>query len=292
MKRFYKDNHSIIFQNDFCNWATGELLSPIETQNYFILQVTESYYNNSFTIDTHKQYCDLEITFPTTNGLFCGTNEAFVQLSKYEAYLSFREEQHGIYSKNGCRFQTLAINFKNSYYCNLFEKLQKKSIEQKKFLILNLENLFSSVIAEFLNADEFSSYDLDSTITKILVKLLRSEKQPLPVNDLSPSSILPELINYIDQNFLNICSIEELTRFGYTYNHICKIFKKNYNLSPNEYLLSKKMEHAVFLLQQNKTLGEIAELLGYSSPYNFSRAFKQYYKRSPSLYKNHQPPHN
>ena len=288
MKRFYKDNHSIIFQNDFCNWSTGELLSPIETQNYFIVQVTESYYNNSFIITPHKQYCDLEITFPTTNGLFCGTGKDLIQLNKYESYLSFRDEQHQIYSKNGCRFQTLAVNFKTSYYCDLFDKLRKKSIEEKKFHILNLENLFSSVIAEFLNADEFSAYNLDSTITKIIVKLLRSEKQPLPVNDLSPSSILPELINYIDQNFLNICSIEELTRFGYTYNHICKIFKKNYNLSPNEYLLSKKMEHAAFLLQQNKTLTEIAELLGYSSPYNFSRAFKQYYKIPPILYKEQQ----
>ena len=34
---------------------------------------------------------------------------------------------------------------------------------------------------------------------------------------------------------------------GYTYNHICKAFKKYYGFSPKNYLLKKKMEYASLL---------------------------------------------
>jgi hypothetical protein len=45
MKNFYKTQHSYIFENFFCNWETGELVSPIRLQNYVVVQVAELYYN-------------------------------------------------------------------------------------------------------------------------------------------------------------------------------------------------------------------------------------------------------
>lgn len=292
MGNIYKSSGFLIFKNEFCNWQTGELLSPIETQNYFVIQVTESYYNNNFVIKEHHQYCDLEITFPTTNSMFCTTDGVTQQVNKYETYLSFRDEQHEVGSRSGCRFQTLAINFKEGPCLPLLKELQTKFNSMRKIAPADLARHFTAIIAEFLNSHPFFIENLDCSITALLIKLLRFGTEQPNEKILSSEETLPDIINYIDEHFLDICSLEELSRFGYTYNHICKIFKKTYGFSPSDYLLSKKMEHATTLLIENKTLAEIGELLGYSSPYNFSRAFKQYFKVSPTEYKsNHSQNH-
>ena len=285
MKNIYKSGNSLFFRNDFCNWETGELLSPIETQNYFIVQVTECYYNNSFIIKEHKQYCDLEITFPTTNGLSCSTNGKYEHVNKNEPYLSFRNENHEVASRNGCRFQTIAINFKDGPCFALFEELRTKFKDIRTFSPSDIARTFTVIFAEFLNSAPFFTYNLDCSITALLIKLLRFGNEQPNEKMLPSEEMLPEIINYIDSHFLDICSLEELSRFGYTYNHICKIFKKTYGFSPSDYLLSKKMEYATTLLSQNKTLSEIAELLGYSSPYNFSRAFKKHFGLPPNEFK-------
>ena len=45
------------------------------------------------------------------------------------------------------------------------------------------------------------------------------------------------------------------------------------------------MDHTVLLLSQGKTLSEIAEATGYSTPYNLSRAFKKKFGVSPNEFK-------
>ena len=133
--------------------------------------------------------------------------------------------------------------------------------------------------------DPFFTTSLDSLISSIFVKFTRVGKEAPRTENLFAEETLPEIINYIDNHFLDMCSLDELSRhFGYTYNHICRIFRKTYDMTPNEYLLSKKMAYAAELLKKEKSISEIAEILGYSNPYNFSRAFKIYHGTSPTKY--------
>lgn len=284
MKTVDKSSESIVFQNRFYETATGELISPIETQNYTIVQVTESYYNSGFSIGGHLQYCDLEITYALSDELYCSAEGVKEKLSKREAYLSFKGENHALWAAKSCRFQTLAINFKeeNPIYKRLVAKYGKKRRANSE-----LGELFSKIIAEFANfGAPFYLNSLDSLITGILVSLSRfGEGEIAPIN-LNTSDKMPMVINYIDSHFLEINSLSELSSyFGYSYSHICKCFKKTYGKSIKEYLNQKKLEHSLTLLKKGKTLSEIAEELGYSTPYNFSRAFKSFYGASPTNYK-------
>ena len=285
MKNFYKTQHSIIFQEDFCNWETGELLSPIETQNYTIVQVAELYYNNAFKINNHVQFCDLEITFPITNGLTCSTYDVLDKLQKHEFYLSFKGDRHSLFSRNGARFQTFAINFKNQNSIELLNKITAIFKEKNRLFMPNLSHFFTALIGEFLSVkQEFFIQRIDGLITEILVLIARMGKS---VNaNLTPDKNPEDFKNYIDEHFLDICSLDELsTKFGYTYGHICKTFKKAYDITLVEYFLKKKMEYSVLLLKENKPLTEIAEITGYSTPYNFSRAFKKHFGVSPKGFK-------
>ena len=290
MKNFYKSNHFAIFDHSFCDWNTGELLSPLQTQNYTVLQVAELYYNNAFYIKSHLQHCDLEITFPTTNGLSCTTDGKEEKLRKHETYLSFKGDKHEASSRSGCRFQTFAVNFKTPESQALFSALQQSFRINRKRYSPDLAHFFTSIISEFLSANQtFFLQNLDSLITMILVRIARANQSPLISLPIMTYPL--DILHYIDEHFLDICSLDELSnQFGYTYGHICKMFKKEYMTTPVEYLLTKKMEYVVLLLSQGKTLSEIAEVTGYSTPYNLSRAFKKYFGTTPNELKKHKHP--
>ncbi len=286
MKNFYKTQHSFVFENSFCDWETGALLSPIQLQNYEVLQVAELYYNNAFHINNHLQHCDLEVTFPTTNGLFCQTDERLEKLRKHEAYLSFKGEKHLLFSRVGCRFQTFAVNFTNPQSQELFRLLKQRFLQNRKQVCPQLAHYFTAIIGEFLSTkQDFFAQSLESLITTVLVNLVRKEV-PAPQEKLATKTTTDDILQYIDAHFLDICSLEELSAtFGYTYGHICKIFKNAYDVTPVEYLLRKKMEYAALLLSEGKRLAEIAEVTGYSTPCNLSRAFKKHFGTYPSNFK-------
>ncbi|MBR2441462.1 MAG: hypothetical protein IKB20_00105, partial [Clostridia bacterium] len=204
MKNFYKNKHFAIFQNSFCDWETGELLSPIQTQNYTVLQVAELHYNNAFIIKKHLQRCDLELIFPMTNGLFCSINGKEEKVYKHEIHLSFKGDKHEISSRIGCRFQSLAINFTPESE-NLLTSLRQSSTISRKKYIPDLAPYFKSIITEFLSTEQpFFLQSLDSLITSVLVGLARGDKAlSYPFFSLTA----PDLHNYIDDNFLDICSL-------------------------------------------------------------------------------------
>lgn len=285
MKSLVRDRHSVIFRNDFCDWRSGELVSPVETQNYIIVQVAECFYNTAFAIHSHPQLCDLELTFPITGGLFCTADGVREAVRKYEVYSSFRGEAHALSGRNSCRFQTLAVNFKEGPCSPLLEELRARAEAGRVLAPTDAARFFTAIVGEFLGSDALFAHNLDCSITALLVALLRAGGAPAGGEALTPRAALPDIINYIDAHFLDICSLEELSRFGYTYPHLSKLFKTTYGITPSEHLLARRMEHACALLTAGKTLGEIAECLGYSSSYNLSRAFKRHFGLSPNEYK-------
>lgn len=287
MKNLHKDENSIVFQNAFFDFETGKLLSPIKTQNFIIVQVAESFYRGEFDIGAHPQNCDLEITLSLTNGLYCTSDGSSDKLNTNEIYLNFKNEKHSLLSKKNCRFQTLAINFKNSEYKEMLYALKQKYPKQRKVYSEEIPLLFTHILSEFVVQNEpFFKIRLDSLIASVLISIIRSGRDKTNLSSPTAENPLFEIANYIDLHFLEISSLSELSfRFGYTYSHICKIFKKGFGIAPKEYVANKKIEFSKTLIKEGKKLEEIASLLGYSNAYNFSRAFKNKTGVSPSDYK-------
>jgi AraC-like DNA-binding protein len=84
--------------------------------------------------------------------------------------------------------------------------------------------------------------------------------------------------HYLQADVLSILP----TKFGYSYSYICKKFKGAYQCSPAVYLQSKRMEYAKQALRDGMTVTAVAEKLGYSSPFNFSRAYKKHFGAAPT----------
>lgn len=67
---------------------------------------------------------------------------------------------------------------------------------------------------------------------------------------------------------------------------LCAEFKQHIGRSPIDYQISCRMERAAYLLSdRNLNINDIAERSGYPDIYQFSKAFKKYFGKSPARYR-------
>ena len=64
--------------------------------------------------------------------------------------------------------------------------------------------------------------------------------------------------------------------------YLRKLFGEKLNITPFYYITKVRMTHARNLIQEKIPIKEVAVLVGYNDIYQFSRAFKRFYKISPS----------
>lgn len=91
----------------------------------------------------------------------------------------------------------------------------------------------------------------------------------------------------IDLHLFSDISITDLaTLCNMSLSSFKRNFKKEFNESPNSYIINKRLEKAKSLLQITDTaIGEIAYDLGFNDPHYFTRIFKKKIGMSPSAYR-------
>lgn len=99
---------------------------------------------------------------------------------------------------------------------------------------------------------------------------------------------IKEAINYIEQNFQNNISIEDIADVcGINRSYFGKIFRNSIGQSPQEFLINYRMTKATELLKLTSlSIAEIGSAIGYENQLHFSRAFKKIYGVSPREWRN------
>lgn len=119
--------------------------------------------------------------------------------------------------------------------------------------------------------------------------LAQSAPAPKPaVNSKMSDYYIKEAINYIEQNFQNNITIEDVASVcGINRSYLGKIFKKNTGQSPQEFLMNYRMVKAAELLKLTSlSIADIGSAIGYENQLHFSRAFKNIYGVSPREWRN------
>lgn len=110
-------------------------------------------------------------------------------------------------------------------------------------------------------------------------------------SDYSPvvSKIIAEIDRELTQSSFSLDGF--LKRLPLNYDYVRKLFKKEVSLTPQQYLLKKRMELAAGIILGNisnrysdYTVSQTAEACGFSDPLYFSRTFKKYFGVNPSDY--------
>lgn len=99
---------------------------------------------------------------------------------------------------------------------------------------------------------------------------------------------IKEAINFIEQNFQNNISIEDIAAVcGINRSYFGKIFRKSVGHSPQEFLMNYRMVKATELLKLTSlSIADIGSAVGYENQLHFSRAFKTIYGISPREWRN------
>ena len=99
---------------------------------------------------------------------------------------------------------------------------------------------------------------------------------------------IKEALSYIEQNFQNDISVEDISAFcGLNRSYFGKIFHDTIGRSPQEFLISYRMTKAVELLKiTSLSIADIGNAVGYPNQLHFSRAFKNTYGTSPRSWRN------
>jgi len=119
--------------------------------------------------------------------------------------------------------------------------------------------------------------------TKLYGKLYQLISECLPYEPRDSTSILSPALEMIEKSYhnkeLNLDDLAAGCNISKPYLH--KLFKKEFEMTPFQYITQTRMRQAKTLLQELYPVGEVASMVGYSDIYQFSRAFKRFYKCSP-----------
>lgn len=140
-----------------------------------------------------------------------------------------------------------------------------------------------------VNHPQESSFHLIGHLYLFLDYLLQSAKSTKLVSSGRMSDYyIKEAINYMEQNFQNNISIEDIAAVcGINRSYFGKIFRNSIGRSPQEFLMNYRMVKATELLKLTSlSIADVGSAVGYENQLHFSRAFKNIYGVSPREWRN------
>ena len=104
---------------------------------------------------------------------------------------------------------------------------------------------------------------------------------------LPPDQAALSLKEYLEAHYAEKITLTALSkRFFFSREYLCKVFKKKYGIGIYEYTTRVRMEKARdMLIDSGLQIQEISEQLGFSDNNYFSKTFRNYYRVSPSEFR-------
>jgi len=179
--------------------------------------------------------------------------------------------------------------FNNPEFLNIGQML-----DESKFGIS-----FGSIISRKLHNDLIGIIDLSPAeqsikLLTILLSLSQSEdKYVLSSTDMRQyttdnSQRIDDILKFISDNYSNDIGLDDVAEVAcMTTNSFCRFFKRMTNKSYTQFLNEVRIRNAARLLVQedNLSVSEVADIVGYTSITNFNRQFKQILNKTPRDYR-------
>lgn len=150
-----------------------------------------------------------------------------------------------------------------------------------------LLGLIKFLMNELKTDKEQASFISQNILEIILIKLNYYKDAHDDHSEKEISSKLFEITKYIELNYSNPITLDDLAEFSHLNKYyLSHLFKEETGLSPIEYLNMTRIKHAKILLEStNYSISEIGSFTGFSSQSFFSQRFKKITNVSPKDYR-------
>ena len=261
---------------------------PMDLGEISLIQIGRRFCGAGERIYPHTHGDWFELTIAIGGGACVGAGAEHTHVSQGDIYISFPCDIHEIIAD--------ADGFEYDYFsfvCNGGE-LRDKLVEISQELRHSDSRVFRDERVQFLvrcAINEISSYSYGSDLLipgllrDAAIYTVRSLSQTVADTNRTPRSDLTcyKVMNYIDTHIYSLTSLDELSeKFNYNYSYLSALFSRVTGKTLREYYIERRLEVArTMVLERNKKIWEIAELLNYSSAFAFSKAFTSRYGISP-----------
>jgi len=131
----------------------------------------------------------------------------------------------------------------------------------------------------------YHAEDLTNTREEYVAGILHLIFANLLANVQPPLGYARRAADYISANYTQNIKIENLAAsLGITRRYLTRVFKEEYGLSVQEFLIRTRLQYAALLLKEGESVSNAALYSGYDDAFNFSKIFKKRYGVSPKHY--------
>lgn len=166
------------------------------------------------------------------------------------------------------------------FSCSRKFKLQKVTVDDFE----KYKSMFTETLDGY-DGDDAQRLNAVGNFYKIMASILkRLEYSDIRFSD----KRIEKAVEYIDFNYadeFDVATLSELCHMSESHFYTC--FKKNMGMSPVEYRLKVRTEHASLLLidGSDRSIEEISDMVGFESSAYFRRVFKKMTGKSPREYR-------
>jgi len=193
------------------------------------------------------------------------------------------------------RVKTIVIKFaKNFIGQGTFDNPEFSNINQmldeSKYGISFGKSISKKLSHELRSLIDLSPAEQSIKLLSILLRLsVAEDKKVLSSTDMRQyttenSQRIDEVLKYISDNYSNYIGLNDVAEIAcMTTNSFCRFFKRMTNKSYTQFLNEVRIRNAARLLVQDEELSvsEVADIVGYTSITNFNRQFKQILNSTP-----------
>lgn len=266
-------------------------VKPRYLERLTLIQMGERFCNDKAGYPEHEQIC-YEITYVYNGTAVNIIDRKPCRMPAGTFNFAYPVQKHSIFAEGGDMryfFLGFVLDETHPLYAE-FKKIADKNEPIYATDTFHTHSAFLDAILNLETESRLSDFVLINCINQILCNFLRSyygEPNYVLKYDGATEIILFNVLSYLDENFLEFKNLNPLSdKLGYSASHLSHVFTAAMQKSPTAYVLNKKLEYAVQLLEEdNVSPTEIARLIGYDSIHSFSKAFKKRYGMSPMNYK-------
>ncbi len=148
-----------------------------------------------------------------------------------------------------------------------------------------LEHFFRRMHESLMSDSIFGNFRASGYLYDFLIEFYRLTSAK--ATSASPNSIIIKVVDYINSNYTEAISLEELCEIsGVSKQHLCRLFQSVLNTRPMEYIAKRRIQAAKELLSHTDlSVEDIAEQTGFCSGSYFCKLFRRYEGITPTQFR-------
>ena len=208
-------------------------------------------------------------------------------LKEGDIFISFPNQIHQYFSKGPEKYLIFIFSpdilpeMKNIF----INYIPKSQVIERTYKYPNLYAILSSVVKAYESEYEYKGLQIKGYLLAFFGELLKNMKlAPIKSSNLS---MLQSILNYCSENYMKDLSLESISdTLHISKYYVSHLLKKKINIGFSDYVNSLRISEACeHLLSEEKSITEIAYLVGFNTTRTFNRAFIKHAGMTPTCFR-------